>query len=138
MYRGANRTLRKRLMKYIEVRSLFECWPWRGKVERNGYGRIRIGGRGSICAPSHRVAYWLLVEDGEEYAPGDPRWELQVDHTCEFKLCHNPAHLRLATGEENRWWRFHVRGEDEYREPHRMDERDIQDMDDMLMREDYG
>lgn len=128
MYKGATPSLRKRLLKYIEVRGFFDCWPWLGKVERNGYGRIRIGGRGSVFAPSHRVAYWLLVEEGEEYADDDPRHGLEVDHTCENRLCHNPAHLQMITAHRNKWYRHHSRDE-QYAEPYKPDAREREEMD---------
>lgn len=127
MYKDATPSLLDRLMKRIDVRGFYECWPWRGKIERNGYGRIRVGGRGSPYAPSHRVAYWLLKEGGEVYADDDPRNAMEVDHTCENPLCHNPAHLQLITGHQNRWYRHHERDE-HYREPYQPDEADRADM----------
>lgn len=137
MYRNASPSLRRRLLKNIDVRSLFECWPWTGHVERNGYGRIRVGGRGSTKAPSHRVAYWLLVLNGEEMREDDPRLALEVDHTCENPLCHNPAHLNLIPPRENNFYRHHGR-DAKFTPDHHLPQSDLDDMDDMLMNEECG
>lgn len=128
MYKDATNSLRERLLKRIDVRGLFDCWPWQGKVERNGYGRIRVGGRSSPYAPSHRVAYWLLKENGETYADDDPRLTMEVDHKCENRLCHNPAHLQLIPGHQNRWYRHHERDE-KYKPPYQHDENEAKEMD---------
>lgn len=74
--------------------SPFGCWTWTAGTASNGYGSIRIDGRGALA---HRVAYELLVgpiPDG-----------LHLDHLCMSKLCVNPAHLEPVTLQENhrRW-----------------------------------
>lgn len=77
------------------------CWPWRGRIDADGYGNF---GKGSGRA--HRAAYELMVRpipDG-----------LRIDHlchnadescpggvTCRHRRCVNPAHLDAVTQREN-------------------------------------
>ena len=72
-----------------------ECWPWNGKVNRGGYGRLGLGGRCGRPILAHRLAWELThgsVPDG-----------LFVLHTCDNPRCCNPAHLWLGTrGDNNR------------------------------------
>lgn len=80
-----------------------ECWPWLRKPTTSGYGQMR-GYEGPISA--HRFAYELLVGPTPE--------GMQIDHlchdpalckltvSCPHRLCCNPAHLKPATGRDNR------------------------------------
>ena len=62
------------------------CELWDGPTFSNGYGQH--GGRGA-----HRVAY--------EQVHGPIPKGLVVRHTCDNKLCINPAHLLLGTQADN-------------------------------------
>lgn len=67
-----------------------KCWPWGASRTPSGYGQIRF--RGSVWL-AHRAAYTLFVgkiPDG-----------LEIDHTCQVRLCCNPSHLEPVTGPEN-------------------------------------
>ena len=66
------------------------CWLWLGELNRNGYGRLSVGGRRAMA---HRLAYELLVGP---IAPG-----LVLDHLCRVRCCCNPAHLEPVTVREN-------------------------------------
>ena len=79
------------------------CWPWRGHVTRNGYGRVRKAG---VLHIAHRLSVEL---DGREI-PDD----MHVDHTCHnrdltcnggitcpHRRCVNPAHLEVVTPQTN-------------------------------------
>lgn len=66
------------------------CWLWCGEINRNGYGRVWIGGKRLM---THRVVYELLVgpiEDG-----------LVLDHLCRNRRCCNPKHMEPVTVREN-------------------------------------
>lgn len=66
------------------------CWVWILRIDRNGYGRIKYGGRNMRV---HRV-WWMrnvgLIPDG-----------MVIDHMCRERACVNPSHLRLVTGRQN-------------------------------------
>jgi hypothetical protein len=68
------------------------CWLWIGSRNRDGYGRIGIGGDLSP-AQVHRFVYEILVgriPDG-----------LELDHLCRNPCCVNPLHLEPVTHQEN-------------------------------------
>lgn len=72
------------------IHSKTGCWIWRGRPDKNGYGHLKINGRG---VKAHRYGYELLVgpiPDG-----------MQLDHLCRNRLCVNPTHLEPVTSREN-------------------------------------
>lgn len=66
------------------------CWEWQGELNRNGYGRVWIGGKRHM---THRAVWELLrgqIEAG-----------LVLDHLCKVRNCCNPDHLEPVTVKEN-------------------------------------
>lgn len=63
------------------------CYPWRGRIDAEGYGRT---GRNLYA---HRVAFTL--------AKGPIPYGLTIDHLCQNRRCCNPAHLDAVTISEN-------------------------------------
>lgn len=57
------------------------CWPWLGKPNKEGYGRINFVGDVYLA---HRVAFYL---SGQELLPGK-----MVCHRCNNRICCNPSH----------------------------------------------
>jgi hypothetical protein len=70
------------------------CWEWTGARHANGYGHYSINRLGTHQNyKAHRFVYELLY--GE--IPGG----LFVCHSCDNKLCVNPAHLWLGNNSDN-------------------------------------
>lgn len=66
------------------------CLVWTGSRYKQGYGRIRIGGK---LMRAHRVAYELLrgpIPEG-----------LVLLHSCDNPACINVAHLSVGTQGDN-------------------------------------
>lgn len=67
------------------------CWPWPGKVRRDGYG-YATAPRG-VSELAHRHAY--------EVAVGTIPDGLTIDHLCRNRACINPSHLEPVTAAVN-------------------------------------
>ena len=67
------------------------CWPWQGKLDVDGYGHVRIGGRKASAA--HRVGWFLATGI-------DPIGKM-VCHHCDNPPCVNPTHLYLGDAGTN-------------------------------------
>lgn len=80
---AVDRVLRK-------AKQVGDCWIWKGKTTRDGYGEIQDQKRTRLA---HRVVYEALVV---EIPHG-----LQLDHLCRNPPCVNPWHLDPVTGAEN-------------------------------------
>lgn len=66
------------------------CWHWQGTLNSNGYGIIKVNGRGILA---HRFAQTLATAKDEP--------DLMVLHSCDNPPCCNPQHLRWGTSLEN-------------------------------------
>jgi hypothetical protein len=98
---GPRASVMDRLRAY-SVESSSGCWLWQLKIDKNGYGRMAVGGKTVLA---HRAAYEAFVgpiPDG-----------LVIDHLCHtrdrscagascvHRRCVNPDHLDVVTPGEN-------------------------------------
>lgn len=79
-----------RFWKYVDKAGDDECWVWKGTVKKNGYGQFWLNGKPDRA---HRVSYRM----GHGEIPNG----LLIRHTCDNKVCVNPAHLLLGTVKDN-------------------------------------
>ena len=82
----------RRFWSKVDIKSKDECWTWLGGKQSSGYGTISLGGRQSILA--HQVALWL--DSGTIVPKG-----MDTLHSCDNRLCCNPAHLSIGTRKDN-------------------------------------
>lgn len=81
-----------RFWSKAEVGDADVCWPWTGTALNSGYGNFWVG-PGDLKMLAHRYAY--------ETRHGPVPVGQVVMHTCDNKLCVNPAHLRAGSSRAN-------------------------------------
>lgn len=87
------KTITERFWSKVTVGATDACWLWGGAVSSSGYGVFQRGKRGELLTRAHRFSYEL------HYEPIPPK--LLVMHSCNNKLCVNPAHLSVGTHTDN-------------------------------------
>lgn len=92
------------------------CWPWAGRVDKDGYGRLNVRRDGRHqTVKAHREMQAVI--DGEfieiDLDPSDPFGPLVLipvaprdpdctdDHLCLNRACSNPDHLERVSRVEN-------------------------------------
>ena len=86
----AFKPVEERFWEKTEKRGPYECWPWKGHFDKDGYGLLDVG---RSCKGAHRVA-WELVR-----GPIPPK--MYVCHHCDNPPCVNPKHLYIGSGSDN-------------------------------------
>lgn len=81
------------------------CWPFTATLDAQGYGHIRLAGKGSRTIGAHRAAF-LLANPGVtppeavDHVCHDPK-VCAGGPTCLHRRCCNPTHLAASTFVEN-------------------------------------
>jgi hypothetical protein len=83
-----------RFWRFVEKKSLDECWEWIGPKRPNGYGQISRETRAEGSMASHRFS-WELA-NGKSIPDG-----MVVMHKCDNPSCVNPNHLSIGTYRDN-------------------------------------
>lgn len=79
-----------RPMRYYDINGATGCWEWNRALTKGGYGSTRYNG---VQTTAHRAFFAHYVAD----IPAG----MVVMHSCDNRRCCNPAHLSLATQNEN-------------------------------------
>jgi hypothetical protein len=101
------RRISLRFWAKVEVGDAGDCWPWKGALDRHGYGQFKTTS-GTPPVRAHRLAFVLTGND--------PAAAPALLHTCHRRNCCNPGHLvpgtpatnhgdRLAAGRDRRDYR---------------------------------
>lgn len=83
-------TIEETFLNNFETKGNDECWDWKGKSIKAGYGRLHFK---SKYYSAHRFSYEYFIEK----IPKD----LWVLHKCDRPVCINPSHLFLGTVQDN-------------------------------------
>lgn len=81
----------ERFWSKVQIGGPDDCWPWTKAKNKQGYGQVTINGKQQ---PAHRVA-WEIENQQEMPA------HLMALHSCDWKSCCNPRHVRPGTGKDN-------------------------------------
>lgn len=87
------------LWSKVDRKGADDCWPWKGYVNKGGYGRTWINGKGYYA---HRVIFNLYHSGKLPFeAPENKLGEGFLRHKCDNPICCNPGHLLLGTQQDN-------------------------------------
>jgi hypothetical protein len=111
---GHKRNTKKKFWSLIEVKGPDECWPWKGKLNRDGYAQWYWKGQLRMV---HHVAFQI---HNHCFFPRGTRKTgsggIVIRHNCDNPPCCNPHHLLKGTQLDNvrdkfergrncKWWK---------------------------------
>lgn len=83
-------TMLERFWRHVQRRGEEECWLWTGFLDKDGYGKLRIG---NTNIGAHRFSYITFVGPVPE--------GVILRHKCNTPACANPNHVIPGTHLEN-------------------------------------
>jgi hypothetical protein len=88
----------QRFWAKVSIKDEDSCWPWNGCKNNTGYGSTSWHGK---ACTAHRLAAFLSGLVPTIAAPKCRKGGGFVLHSCDNKLCCNPAHMYLGTYAKN-------------------------------------
>lgn len=76
---------KQRFWNSIDVKGEDECWEWKLRVDKYGFGRFRMKSKTMVA---QRMVY--------ELENGDLLKNERVEHICGNNICCNPTHIQLT------------------------------------------
>ena len=83
----------------IDKRQPDECWTWKGCVNSTGYGSMTVS---QVVYSAHRIVFYLTNPDAITLkAPANKKLKQFILHSCDNRLCCNPAHMSVGNYDDN-------------------------------------